>query len=128
MKSQSEDRRVIISHPFFRTPQNSRGGFKKGWGTLVLSSGMEKAESLGHAATNLKTSICTFAGLIRKQDCRQCWLAAYGAFCIMRTSIDSVTAIPTVSPVSSLMRREGPSKKILFGFSKTSSLLNGISV
>ncbi len=26
----------------------------------------------------------------------------------MRTSIDSVTATPTVSPVSSLMRREGP--------------------
>src|SRR5207247_3184862 len=26
----------------------------------------------------------------------------------MRTSIDSVTATPTVSPVSSLMRRKGP--------------------
>ena len=26
---------------------------------------------------------------------------------MMRTSIDSVTATPTVSPVSSLMRREG---------------------
>src|SRR6266849_5476529 len=48
---------------------------------------------------------------------RQCWLGAYGAFCMMRTSIDSVTAIPTVSPVSSLMRREGPSKRTLFGLS-----------
>src|SRR6266404_3072259 len=59
---------------------------------------------------------------------RQCWCAAYGAFCMMRTSIDSVTATPTVSPVSSLMRREGPSKRVLLGFSKTSSLLNGSSV
>src|SRR6266851_1701411 len=59
---------------------------------------------------------------------RQCWLAPYGAFSMMRTSIDSVTAIPTVSPVSSLMRREGPSNKVLPGFSKTSSLLNGSSV
>jgi hypothetical protein len=38
---------------------------------------------------------------------RQRWLAAYGAFCMMRTSMDSVTATPTVSAVSSLMRREG---------------------
>src|SRR5260221_13077788 len=38
---------------------------------------------------------------------------------MMRTSIDSVTATPTVSPVSSLMRREGPSNKILLGFSKS---------
>jgi hypothetical protein len=32
---------------------------------------------------------------------------AYGAFCMIRTSIVSVTATPTVSPVSSLIRREG---------------------
>src|SRR5216684_6291426 len=59
---------------------------------------------------------------------RQCWWAAFGAFCMIRTSIDSVTATPTVSPVSSLMRREGPSNKILLGYSYTSSLLNGSSV
>jgi hypothetical protein len=50
---------------------------------------------------------------IRHDPLRQCWLAAYGAFCMMRTSIDSVTATPTAPPVSSLMMREGPSKKIL---------------
>jgi hypothetical protein len=33
--------------------------------------------------------------------------SAYGAFCMMLTSIDSVTATPTVSPVSSLMSRAG---------------------
>src|SRR5260370_32845194 len=53
----------------------------------------------------------------RYRRSRQCWLAPYGAFCMMRTSIDSVTATPTVSPVSSLIRREGPSKRILSGFS-----------
>jgi hypothetical protein len=46
---------------------------------------------------------------------RQRWLAAYGAFCVMRTSIDSVTATPTISPVASLMRCEGPLKKIFWG-------------
>ena len=47
----------------------------------------------------------------------QCWLGAYGPLRIMRTSMDSVTATPTVSPVSSLMRRDGPSKRGLFALS-----------
>src|SRR5260370_28983108 len=47
----------------------------------------------------------------------QCLWGPFGAFCMIRTSIDSVTAKPSASPVSSLIRREGPSNKILFGIS-----------
>src|SRR6266852_2305455 len=73
---------------------------------------------VGGSARQPKTAV-----LIARHDCafqeekwtetlprdksRQCWWAAYGALCKMRTSIDSVTATPTVSPVSSLMREIG---------------------
>src|SRR5216683_8382612 len=57
-----------------------------------------------------------FTRSLSQMSC-QCWWGPFGAFCMIRTSIDSVTAKPTASPVSSLIRCEGPSNKILFGLS-----------